>query len=134
MTDDVDDLFDQAAGSSRHESEPDLQADADAGDGSALSDAVAAELDAINHGDASNALTFRDEALAALVRAMDQTGQIDETAAELAEALDEDVEDASRSLLLSLAIRYALEDIDHDLLEAYTEGKKQYLLETADDI
>lgn len=129
--DDLNNMIESAKGSSRHETEPEPTEDTD--DALDLPAAVAEALEAIDAGDKPDLVSVRDENLSALLLALDETGQLQPVAEDLADDLDRDATDANRSELVRLAIRHALDDVAPDVLEDAQDGYQQYLTESVDD-
>jgi len=84
-----------------------------------LEDAMVMLLAAVEAGETSKTLSVRDARLTALVRALEETGELEEVGTDLQEALDrEAAPDAiDRSEVLRLAVRLGLQEATPDLLE-----------------
>lgn len=84
-----------------------------------LEDAMVTLLAAVEAGETSKTLSVRDARLTALVRALEETGELEEVGADLQEALGrEAAPDAiDRSEVLRLAVRLGLQEAAPDLLE-----------------
>ncbi|MCD2201365.1 hypothetical protein LPA44_15955 [Halobacterium sp. KA-4] len=84
-----------------------------------LEDAMVTLLAAVEAGETSKTLSVRDARLTALVRALEETGELEEVGTDLQEALDrEAAPDAiDRSEVLRLAVRLGLQEAAPDLLE-----------------
>jgi hypothetical protein len=84
-----------------------------------LEDAMVEMLEAVEAGETSKTLSVRDARLTALVRALEETGDLEAVGTDLQEALDrEAAPDAiDRSELLRLAVRLGLQEAAPDLLD-----------------
>ncbi|MCF2165404.1 hypothetical protein PNP85_13065 [Halobacterium salinarum] len=84
-----------------------------------LEDAMVTLLAAVEAGETSKTLSVRDARLTALVRALEETGELEEVGTDLQEALGrEAAPDAiDRSEVLRLAVRLGLQEAAPDLLE-----------------
>lgn len=89
---------------------------------------VKTALDDVDSGPKSESVSTYDKPLAAILHAMDaEDGALEEDVAALQEALGKrvDAEDAKRAHLVSLSVRYALQELDPERFEeansAYAE-------------
>jgi len=84
-----------------------------------LEDAMVAMLDAVEGGETSKTLSVRDARLTALVRALEETDELEAVGTDLQDALGRDVapEAIDRSEVLRLAVRLGLQEAAPDLLE-----------------
>lgn len=123
----ADDLFGEASGDSRFESE----VSRDGGDDRpALDNAVADALEAIDDGDASNHLTVRDDELAALLAALQESDELDSVLASLINDLDwpESVE-GTPSDVIRLAMRLGLKTAVPEIVERARDGRDAFVVE-----
>jgi hypothetical protein len=129
MTDDTDRdpeaLLEQSKEQKRHKSEA-QQSTTDA-DKPALEEYIADVYEDLDAGEVPTNLTMRDRNLAALVRGLDEAGQLDAVGADLREHLGRDETDSeSRGSLLGLLIRAGLSEVRPDLIEAGESGYETY--------
>lgn len=129
MTDDTDRdpeaLLEQSKEQKRHQSEA-QQSTTDA-DEPALEEYIADVYEELEDGDVPTNLTMRDRNLAALVRGLDEAGQLDSVGADLRAHLDRDSTDSeSRGSLLGLLVRAGLAEVRPDLIEAGEAGYDAY--------
>lgn len=84
-----------------------------------LEDAVVEMLDAVEAGETSKTLSVRDARLTALVRALEDTDELEAVGTDLQDALGRDVapEAIDRSEVLRLAVRLGLQEAAPELLE-----------------
>ena len=129
MTDDTDRdpeaLLEQSKEQKRHQSEA-KQSTTDA-DEPPLEEYIANIYEDLDAGEVPTNLTMRDRNLAALVRGLDEAGQLDAVGADLREHLGRDESDSeSRGSLLGLLVRAGLAEVRPDLIEAGEAGYKTY--------
>jgi hypothetical protein len=130
MTDDTQDrdpeaLLEQSKEQKRHQSE--AQESTTDADEPALEEYIADVYEELEAGDAPTNLTMRDRNLAALVRGLDEAGQLDSVGADLRAHLDRDSTDSeSRGSLLGLLVRAGLAEVRPDLIEAGETGYEKY--------
>lgn len=115
MSDDLQELKEQTDPGTRAES----GADGDENDQDELEDAIVELLGDVEDGSTSKTLSVRDERLAALVRALEQTGEIDDVGGAFNEQLgrDPNSDDVDRSELLRLAVRLGLQEAAPEVLD-----------------
>jgi hypothetical protein len=94
-----------------------------------LEEAVADALD----GELTVTQSFRDEKLAALFEALEETGQLEEVATKAGEKLGRDTEDPGKSDVIRYLIRIGLSEVDEELIEKGKEGHRQYQLSQTDE-
>ncbi len=128
MTDDTDRdpeaLLEQSKEQKRHQSEAQQSTTDDEPPLEAYIADIYEELDA---GEVPTNLTMRDRNLAALIRGLDEAGQLDSVGADLREHLGRDATDSeSRGSLLGLLVRAGLADVRPDLIEAGETGYQTY--------
>ncbi|WP_336339656.1 hypothetical protein [Haloarcula brevis] len=126
MTDDKDpeELLAQSKEQKRHTSEPSSPED---GEGPSLEQEIANYYQAIDDGEVPHNLTMRDESLAALMRALESTGQLDDLGADVRDRLDRTPrDDESRGPVLAMLVRVGLQEVRPDLLESGKSGFKIY--------
>lgn len=91
-----------------------------------LEDAMVALLAAVEAGEVSKTLSVRDARLTALVRALEETGDLDDVGTALQEGLGRgvDADGVDRSEVLRLAVRLGLQEAAPEILDtardAYT--------------
>ncbi len=110
--------------------------DADAARKDSAVDDLVDALERIDNGDSSATLSFwgKDEAAAVDVLMADEdrrTAMLEAFAEELGAEVDAD--DASQSDLLKLAIRYAIADVDPELLDDLREARRERAMAKADE-
>lgn len=111
MTDDIDELREQTETGSR------IEQNASNDTGGELQAAISAELDAIENGDDSPNLTVRDRNMAALLRALEARGELDDLGVAMDQALGHSPgDDYKKADIGRKALRLALRDVDEDLL------------------
>jgi len=99
-----------------------------------LDDAVAEALQRVDDGDLSSNLTMRDDRLAALFAALDETGELKELNDTLHDRLDlEERRSVSKSNVLSMLVRVGLQETDPEILDSGREGYQSWLMSQADD-
>ena len=110
MSDDLDELRKQTDPGTRAEDTGDEEPD--------LEDVMVDKFKEVDSGEISKTLSVRDERLAALVHALEETGQLDDVVRAIGDQLDRNGEkDGDRSEFLRLALRLALEESESDVLE-----------------
>jgi len=130
MTDDIEDrdpeaLLEQSKEQKRHRSEAQEQVTAD--DEPPLEDYIAEVYEELDADEVPTNLTMRDRNLAALIRGLDEAGQLDSVGADIRDHLDRDGADSeSRGSLLGLLVRAGLAEVRPDLIEAGESGYKKY--------
>ena len=129
MTDDTDRdpeaLLEQSKEQKRHQSEAQQEPTGD--DEPALEAYIADIYEELDAGEVPTNLTMRDRNLAALIRGLDETGQLDSVGADLRDHLGRDATDSeSRGSLLGLLVRAGLADVRPDLIEAGETGYQTY--------
>lgn len=92
-----------------------------------LSEAVADAYRDLDAGDAYENLTIRDENLAALMAALDETRQLEVIGERANEALSQDEPMDSRAALLKALIRVGLQEVAEDALSDAKDGRIQYI-------
>ncbi len=126
MSKDVDDIINSSKNQTRTNTEPttteestDVQ--------EALQDAFEAVLD----GDAPSNTTVRDDNLTALLRGLDDAGELGELMAGANDALDRDHNDAavSKSQTLALLARVGLQEVDSSVMEMASDARTAYQTE-----
>lgn len=98
-----------------------------------LDAAVADAFGRLEDGDLNQNLTTRDERLAALLDALDETDQLEEIVAAASEELAKDDQDVSKSTVVALLTRIGLETVAPEMLEEAKSGYQSYLAAQADD-
>jgi|APHM01.1.fsa_nt_gi hypothetical protein len=85
----------------------------------------------INDGDVSKTLSVRDERLTALMRALEETGDIADVGASLQSELgrDTDTDEIDRSELLRLAVRLGLQQAAPEILDSARDASARYASE-----
>jgi len=122
---DPEELLEQSKEQKRHQSEP--QQDSEAVDESSLEEHIADVYEELDAGEVPTNLTMRDRNLAALIRGLDEAGQLDEVGADLREHLDRDTTDSeSRGSVLGLLVRAGLDEVRPDLIEAGEAGYETF--------
>ncbi|MBX0287954.1 hypothetical protein EGH22_16600 [Halomicroarcula sp. F28] len=129
MTDDTDRdpeaLLEQSKEQKRHQSEAQQEPTGD--DEPALEAYIADIYEELDAGEVPTNLTMRDRNLAALIRGLDEAGQLDSVGADLRDHLGRDATDSeSRGSLLGLLVRAGLADVRPDLIEAGETGYQTY--------
>jgi len=129
MSDDTDRdpeaLLEQSKEQKRHQSEAQQEPTGD--DEPALEAYIADIYEELDAGEVPTNLTMRDRNLAALIRGLDEAGQLDSVGADLRDHLGRDATDSeSRGSLLGLLVRAGLADVRPDLIEAGETGYQTY--------
>jgi len=128
MTEDTDDelreLREQTDVGTRIQDTPDTA------DGDALEDAIVTMLHAVDDGDVSKTLSLRDGQLAALIRGLEETGELDDVGVALRDQLGrESDDDIDRSEVLRLAVRVGLQEATSDVIDTAREAHARYASE-----
>lgn len=126
MTDDeLEELRRQTDVGTRAQSQPSSD------DGDELEDAMVTLLDAIEDGELSKTLSVRDARLTALVRALEETGELDDVGVALQEALGRDAnpESVDRSELLRLSVRLGLQEAAPEVVETARDAYGRHATE-----
>ncbi|QLC35754.1 hypothetical protein EFA46_015970 (plasmid) [Halarchaeum sp. CBA1220] len=93
-----------------------------------LEDAIVALLDDVESGEVSKTLSMRDARLTALIRALEETGELDAVGDALRDDLGiaSDDDGADRSEVLRLAVRVGLREAAPDVLETAREASARH--------
>jgi len=103
---------------------------AETDDSKALEDVVAEAFESLDNGDLHPNVTFRDEKLAALMHALDETNRLDDVADAAAGELDREFdEDVGKSDVYRLLIRVGLTTVAPSTTEAVKDGYRQFQME-----
>jgi len=122
---DPEELLEQSKEQKRHRSEAQQQ-DTESGDPS-LEEYIADVYEELDAGEVPTNLTMRDRNLAALIRGLDEAGQLDAVGADVREHLDRDATDSeSRGSVLGLLVRAGLAEVRPDLIEAGEDGYERF--------
>ncbi|MDS0223621.1 hypothetical protein NDI54_19965 [Haloarcula sp. S1AR25-5A] len=122
---DPEELLKQSKEQKRHQSEPQQQ-DTEP-DGPSLEEYIADVYEELDAGEVPTNLTMRDRNLAALIRGLDEAGQLDAVGADVREYLDRDATDSeSRGSVLGLLVRAGLAEVRPDLIEAGEDGYETF--------
>lgn len=94
----------------------------------ALADAVADAFGKIDDTEdsANEHLSMRDRNLSALFQGLEDADRLTALGEQAAGALEKDTTPETQSEVLRLLLRYALADLDDEILEAGTEGRTAY--------
>ena len=122
---DPEELLEQSKEQKRHQSEPQQQ-DTEP-DAPSLEEYIADVYEELDAGEVPTNLTMRDRNLAALIRGLDEAGQLDAVGADVREYLDRDATDSeSRGSVLGLLVRAGLAEVRPDLIEAGEGGYERF--------
>jgi hypothetical protein len=96
-----------------------------------LEDAMVALLAEVEGGEVSKTLSVRDERLTALVRALEETGGLDDVGAALRNELgrEADADDVDRSEMLRLAVRLGLQEAAPEILDTARDANARHASE-----
>lgn len=96
-----------------------------------LEDAMVALLGAVEDGDVSKTLSVRDARLAALVRALEETGELDDVGEALREELGRESGGGGtdRSEMLRLAVRLGLQEAASEILDTARDASARHASE-----
>jgi hypothetical protein len=96
-----------------------------------LEDAVVALLADVEDGEVSKTLSVRDARLTALVRALEETGGLDDVGAALREELgrEADADGTDRSEMLRLAVRLGLQEAAPEVLDTARDAYARHASE-----
>jgi hypothetical protein len=96
-----------------------------------LENAMVALLADVEDGEVSKTLSVRDARLAALVRALEETGSIDDVGAALREELgrEDDADGIDRSEMLRLAVRLGLQEAAPEILDTARDAYARHASE-----
>ncbi|WP_018258830.1 hypothetical protein [Halomicrobium katesii] len=122
---DPEELLEQSKEQKRHRSESQQQRDEP--DEPSLEEHIADVYEELDAGEVPTNLTMRDRNLAALIRGLDEAGQLDDVGSDLREHLDRDAADSeSRGSVLGLLVRAGLDEVRPDLIEAGEAGYETF--------
>jgi len=122
---DPEELLEQSKEQKRHRSEP--QQESEAADEPALEEYIADVYEELDADEVPTNLTMRDRNLAALIRGLDEAGQLDDVGADLRDHLDRDATNSeSRGSVLGLLVRAGLDEVRPDLIEAGEAGYEAF--------
>lgn len=123
--DDLEELRKQTDVGTRAQSSPSKD------ESTAVEDAMVELLTDIDDGSVSKTLSVRDERLTALVRALEETGDIADVGASLQSELgrDTDTDEIDRSELLRLAVRLGLQEATPEVLDSARDASARYASE-----
>jgi hypothetical protein len=94
--------------------------------GHTFADIVAEQYRRLDDGDLNATVSAYDQHTAALLAALDESGELERVVETLQDELDEDTSGkATKSQLLVAATRYAVGSIDGDLLDEAREGYQE---------
>lgn len=134
MSDDsnkAEELLQQSKNQKRHTTDP---AGSSEGNGpSSLQDAVKDAYTRLDDGEMHENLTVRDGDLAALMAALEETGELSSVGEAANQWLDRDEDASSRAAVLKLLLRVGLNEVAADEIEAAKNGKREFLASQADD-
>lgn len=99
--------------------------DGEDNDEQSLEDTVADAFRAIDDGEKNEHVATRDRNLSALFIGLDEADRLEGLGEQVAAELDEDPEDSQAGVLRHL-VRYAIADLDEELLEAGADGLAAY--------
>lgn len=94
-----------------------------------LEDSVSAALTRLEEGELNNTVAFRDENLAALLAALEETGLLEPIIEDTADRMGRGSADISKSDAIALLIRAGLEEYHPDIMIAARSGYRQHLVE-----
>ncbi|QCW05271.1 hypothetical protein [Natrinema pallidum] len=130
MTDDTDkaeELLQESGSQKLHEAEASASTAGEDDDSpDSLEDAIADAFVAIDDGDATEHLTTRDRRLSALFAGLDDAGQLAALAQQAADELGRDESPETQADAIRLLLRYAIADLDEELLTTWADGKRAY--------
>jgi len=122
---DPEELLEQSKEQKRHRSEAQQQGSGP--DEPSLEEYIADVYEDLDAGEVPTNLTMRDRNLAALIRGLDEAGQLDAVGADVREYLDRDATDSeSRGSVLGLLVRAGLAEVRPDLIEAGEDGYETF--------
>jgi len=122
---DPEELLEQSKEQKRHRSEAQQQ-NGEPNDPS-LEEYIADVYEELDAGEVPTNLTMRDRNLAALIRGLDEAGQLDAVGADVREYLGRDATDSeSRGSVLGLLVRAGLAEVRPDLIEAGEDGYETF--------
>lgn len=98
-----------------------------------LDAAVADAFRRLEAGDLNQNLTTRDERLAALFDALDETDRLEEIVDAASDELGKDDQDVSKSTTVALLTRIGLEKVASETLEDAKSGYQSFLASQADE-
>ncbi|ADB63955.1 hypothetical protein Htur_5068 (plasmid) [Haloterrigena turkmenica DSM 5511] len=98
----------------------------DTDDSQSLEAAIADAYMAIDNGDANEHVATRDRSLAALFKGLDDANELEPLAEQAAAALDRDLESATQAEAVRKLLRYAIADLNGDILETAKDGRKAF--------
>lgn len=138
MTDDdgeakAEELLKGQQNKSRHETPAAVESD-DADDGPDLTEKIADAYGEIEDGDRPENITLRDKHLAALFAGLDATDEMLELGEQAADELERDETPKTRADVCRLLLRYAIDDLESDVLERGADGFKRHKQQEIEDV
>lgn len=122
---DAEELLQGSMDQKRHNTDPTT---ADTDESPTVEAAIQEAFAAIDAGDVPSNVTIRDENLAALLRGLDDAGELRRVANEARAELDRDgVENANRSQTLGDLARVGLSVVAEDAVECGKDAREQYI-------
>ena len=126
----AEELLQQSAQQKRHTTDPD---DTGASSAPPLQTAVTDAYTRLDEGEIHENLTVRDGDLAALVAALEETGELSSVGERANQWLGRDGDAESRAAVLKSLLRVGLQEVASDEVEAAKEGKRKFLASQADE-
>jgi hypothetical protein len=123
-------LLQQSKEQKRHTT--DVDADPDGDDDGDLAAAVADAYQRLEDDELHPNLSVRDGDLSALIDALEATGELEDVAARANGRLDRDAPTETKAALLKALLRLGLREVADEELEAWADGKREYLSSSAD--
>lgn len=117
----------------RHTSEPAAQDSESDDDGVELQSAIRSVYAELDDGSVHPNNTVRDADLKALLKGLDDTGQLDDLVAAAADRTGRDPESISRGEALAQLTRLGLQVLDTDVTQTAVEARTEYVREQQSD-
>jgi hypothetical protein len=117
--DDVENAFEEAKNQTRYKAEAPSEL--------SLSEAIQEHHAGIEAGEETEQMSFRDERIAALMRGLEDTDQLDDLARDAESALDREKNTTEgRAATLRLLVRIGLQEIAPERVQTAVEARREY--------
>lgn len=129
---DVDDLLEEQKNQDRHTTEPTTEP---AADGPTLADAIEEAYSRIDAGEAAENSTIRDKNIAALLRGLEDAGELSGVLEDANAELGRDTNDAqvSRAETLRQLVRVGLREVRAELMDEAISARQSFQTSQIDD-
>jgi len=131
-SDKAEELLQQSKEQKRHTTDPETDTSTGS-DSPPLQEAVSESYARLEAGEMHENLTVRDADLAALMAALDETGELPAVGQRANDWLSREASAESRADVLNALLRVGLHEVASDEVEGAKEGKRQFLASQADE-